>query len=185
MICENSCGNLEMIQFVANGYVMRQKQEGESMERDTWQLLCRVNIAIIKIRGAYAAWAREHGVNYHETLLFYLIGQNGTCTQKQICDSYLLPKQTVNNVITSLKKQGYLMLVSNEKNGREKQITLTDSGKTYAESIMRPLFHIEEQAIRAMGEENLYMMTDLALRYGRILDEVMSTPDAERENSGV
>ena len=46
-------------------------------------LMSNVNTSIIQIRGAYAAWAKEHGLNYHETLIFYAMRDNEECTQKQ------------------------------------------------------------------------------------------------------
>lgn len=143
------------------------------MKRDTWQLLNSVNTSIIKIRGAYAAWARAHGINYHETLILYSLAERGACTQKEICSSYLVPKQTINNIITEWKKAGYLCLVPGTK-GREKPFKLTESGQAYAESVMGPLRRIEEEAVRLMGEEDLLAMTGLALRYGQILEKVMS-----------
>lgn len=150
------------------------------MEQNTQKLLGSVNTAIIKIRGAYAAWAREHRVNYHETLIFYSLRDHDTCTQKQICDSYLLPKQTVNNIITSLKKSGYLCLVPDEQGGHGKLLKLTESGKKYAESIMDPLLLVEEEAVKLMGEENLRAMTEMALRYGSILEESMARVEKEK-----
>ena len=41
-------------------------------------------------------------------LVLYTIREFGFCTQKQICDSYLLPRQTVNHVISEMKKDGIL-----------------------------------------------------------------------------
>ena len=78
------------------------------MEVEIQQLMNDVNRAIIKFRGVYSSWSKKHGVNYNEMLVLYTIRDNGFCTQKQICENYLLPKQTVNHVITSMLTDGLL-----------------------------------------------------------------------------
>jgi DNA-binding MarR family transcriptional regulator len=74
------------------------------MNQKTHQLLNDVNRAIIKFRGVYSAWSKKHGISYNEMLVLYTIRDNGYCTQKMIGDSYLLPKQTINNVIIGMLK---------------------------------------------------------------------------------
>ena len=63
------------------------------MEQNVQQLLIKVNQSIIKIRGAYAACARQNQVNYHELLIFYSLRYLNACTQKQVCEQYLIRKQ--------------------------------------------------------------------------------------------
>lgn len=65
------------------------------MERDMISLLEEVNTSVIQLRGVYAAWSKKHGISYHEMLVLYSIRDTGFCTQKQLCDSYLLPRQTM------------------------------------------------------------------------------------------
>ena len=52
--------------------------------------------------------------------------------------SYTHLKQTVHNVILSMKQAGLIRLVPDRNNAREKLIELTDSGNVYAEKIMIP-----------------------------------------------
>ena len=99
------------------------------MNEEIRLLMSNVNTSIIQIRAAYAMWAKVHGLNYHEVLIFYAMRDNEECTQKKIADSYRLPKQTVNNIITSLKKNGYLTLIPGRKNAKEKILALTESGE--------------------------------------------------------
>ncbi|MDD6242816.1 MAG: helix-turn-helix domain-containing protein [Roseburia hominis] len=71
-------------------------------------------------RGKPAAWAKAHGVNYHKTLILYSMRHNEECTQKQIRENYRLPKQTVNNIVTELRREGMITLVPAKDGGREK-----------------------------------------------------------------
>lgn len=141
------------------------------MNEEIRLLMSNVNTSIIQIRSAYAMWAKVHGLNYHKVLIFYAMRDNEECTQKQIADSYRLPKQTVHNIITSLKKEGYLELVSSKKNGKEKVLALTERGRAYYEDIMEPIMEFEELATYKMGIEEIRQMTSLAMKFGQILEE--------------
>ena len=143
------------------------------MNSQTRALLTGVNAGIIKIRGAYAAWCRQNGVNYHEMLILYSLYIDDIRTQKAISQAYGVPKQTINNLIRALQAKGYLTLAPNASNRQERILTLTESGLRYAESILLPLLALEESAIRAMGAEAVRQMVDMALRYGAILEKAM------------
>ncbi len=143
------------------------------MNEQIRSLMSNVNTSIIQIRGAYAAWAKEHGLNYHETLIFYAMRDNEECTQKQIADSYRLPKQTVNNIITTLKKRGYIELVYGENNRKEKILKLTETGQAYYNRIMESIMKFEQMASERMGEERIRQMTDIAMEFGKILEDTI------------
>lgn len=144
------------------------------MNEEIRLLMSNVNTSIIQIRAAYAMWAKVHGLNYHEVLIFYAMRDNEECTQKKIADSYRLPKQTVNNIITSLKKDGYLTLIPVRKNAKEKILALTESGEAYYRSIMEPILEFETLASEKMGKEEIRQMTALAIKFGQILEESIS-----------
>lgn len=152
------------------------------MDRETQTLTRNLDRAIIKIRGVYAAWTRENRVRYHEMLVFYSIRDNQTCTQRQICKDYVLPKQTVHNTVRALTEAGYLRLVPSGRNRKEKRLQLTARGREYAKQIMEPLMRLEETAVQEMGMDNIRTMTEAALRYGKILENGMACCKADKEN---
>lgn len=149
------------------------------MNSQTRALLTGVNAGIIKIRGAYAAWCRQNGVNYHEMLILYSLYIDDIRTQKAISQAYGVPKQTINNLIRALQEKGYLTLAPNASNRQERILTLTEPGLRYAESILLPLLALEESAICAMGAEAVRQMVDMALRYGAILEKAMREASEE------
>ena len=140
-----------------------------SLMQEYHQLVVDVNQAIIKIRGAYAAWAKAHEINYHELLVLYSIRDMEVATQKKVCDSYFLPKQTVNNVVVSMKKRGYVELEAREGLGKEKAIALTEEGQQYFDRIMEQLDECELQSVHELGVEQLKNMIRIADEYGEIL----------------
>lgn len=143
------------------------------MDQKSLKLLAEINRAIIQFRGLYAAWSKEHGISYHELLVLYTIRDQGFCTQKQICDSYLLPRQTMNHVILDLRKRGLLELSPKHCIGREKAFVLSKQGKRYAEPLVEALDRMEMQALEAFGPQNMQAMVQAVLSYDKALEHAM------------
>ena len=139
------------------------------MDLQTQQLVTGVNRAVIKFRGVYSAWSKRHDISYNEMLVFYTIRDEGFCTQKQICDSYLLPRQTMNHVFAKLRADGILQEVPELGQGREKAFVLSEKGTAYAGPLMESLNRLEEKAAKQMGHEKIRAMTDLVQEYDRFL----------------
>ena len=131
------------------------------MDQQTKELWARINHAIIKYRGIYAAWSKKHEISYNEMLVFYTIRDDGFCTQKKICDSYLLPRQTMNHVFAKLCGEGIIQVSDQHSVGREKAFVLTDKGQAYAQPLIASLDRVEEKAIQLMGQERIQAMTVL------------------------
>lgn len=143
------------------------------MDKQTLDLLNEVNRSIIKFRGIYSAWSSEHHIGYHKMLVLYTIREKGFCNQKQICESYLLPKQTINNVITGFRKEGILTVSKEYSNGREKAFVLTDKGKQYAQPLLELLSEMETKAVELMGRDKLKSLTKLMLVYDQALSRAL------------
>lgn len=143
------------------------------MDRESLKLLSEINRAIIQFRGLYAAWSKEHGISYHELLVLYTIRDQGFCTQKQICDSYLLPRQTMNHVILDLRERGLLEQSREHCIGREKAFVLSEQGKRYAQPLLDMLNRMELQTLETFGEKNIRSMIKDVLAYDQALETSM------------
>lgn len=143
------------------------------MDQESLKLLSEINRAIIQFRGLYAAWSREHGISYHELLVLYTIREQGFCTQKQICDNYLLPRQTMNHVFLDLRKRGLLELSPEHCTGREKAFVLSDQGKQYAQPLLKALNQVELQTLETFGQENIRSMVKAVFSYDQALENAM------------
>ena len=143
------------------------------MDRESLKLLADINSAVIQFRGLYAAWSKKHGISYHELLVLYMIRDQGFCTQKQICDSYLLPRQTMNHVILDLRKRELLELSPEHCTGREKAFVLSERGKAYAAPLLDSLDRIEMQAMEVFGRNNIRTMVETVLSYDYALQKAM------------
>lgn len=144
------------------------------MEHSTLQLLNEVNRSIIKFRGLYAQWSGEHGISYHEMLVLYTIREKGFCTQKQICDSYIIPRQTMHNVIGGLRRDGILAVSEADSVGREKAFVLTKKGEGYAAPLLEALERMESRAVELLGRDRLAQLTALMTDYDRALQGALA-----------
>lgn len=143
------------------------------MKQEDLTLLNDINRAIIKFRGIYSAWSEEHGISYHEMLVLYTIREFGYCTQKQICESYLLPKQTIHNIITALRQKDILEQNTDFSKGREKAFVLTEKGNEYAMPFLQSLDTVENRALELLGKKKLQDLTNLLLEYDRVLNAAL------------
>ena len=143
------------------------------MENNIELLASELNRAIIKYRSVYSAWAKKHGVSYNKMLVIYTAQENGYCTQKQICENYLLPKQTVNHVFVSMLADGELSETPENRSGREKAYELTEKGKELAKPLLASIGAVERKAALDMGTAQLKELTKLIAEYGTLLSNAL------------
>lgn len=101
----------------------------------------------------YEDYARKSGISYNSLYILNAIQQIKGCTQKQICEKTLLPKQTVNNVVTAFYKRGYIELREFPENRRIKTIHLTEKGEQYAAELIPHIHHADKVAMETLTEE--------------------------------
>ena len=57
----------------------------------------------------YERWAKSHGLNNNLLLTLYLLKEfPNDCTQHLICEKLMLPKQTVNSILSGLEYKGFV-----------------------------------------------------------------------------
>ena len=109
----------------------------------------------------YDDWAREQGLSSNRALILYsLYEAKENCTQKSISQMWSIPKQTVNTILKEFSANGYIELLTDKEDKRNKLITLTPEGNAYAGKIMEALHKRELFAIDRMGLENITRMND-------------------------
>ena len=144
------------------------------MEKNKQKLFDNVNRAIIKFRAIYFEWSRRHNISYHEMLVLYTIRENGYCTQKQICDNYLLPKQTIHNIISNMRENGILIYDESLSVSREKVFVLSEKGREYAAPFLESLDLVESGAMEISGKEKLNKLIGLLLEYDMALNKALN-----------
>lgn len=130
-----------------------------------------VNIALSSTLDLYRIWAKKHQLNYNALVILYTLEDYKTCTQKQICDWWALPKQTVHGILSDFEKKGYIAITPNSDNKRERLITFTENGKIFAASILEQLHKMEENAMEKLGSELRNQLITSNTTYYQLLKE--------------
>ena len=144
------------------------------MEKEIKHSLIDFNMYINQIRGSWVQLAKKFNINYHEMLLLYHLYANGSCTQKLICEYYLLPKQTVNNIVMETRDRGFIEMGFAPNNRKEKVLVLTPRGEEYIASLVGSMNNVEKDMAEKMGEEKLHQLANLLMEYSEIIKEEIS-----------
>lgn len=114
---------------------------------------------------SYEEYAKSVGFTSSSLNVLCAIHDIENCTQKLICEETYLPKQTVNNVITSFYKQEYIYLVELPEDRRIKTIHFTKAGKKLADKILTTVSKAEEKSMGQFTEEEADIFLKLQKRY--------------------
>lgn len=113
----------------------------------------------------YEEYAKSIGFTFSSLNVLCIISNVEQCTQKIICERTYLPKQTVNNIITSFYKQELIYMVEFPEDRRTKTIHLTDKGLEVARKVLPVISDTEEYAMDQFSEEEAEMLLKLLQRY--------------------
>ena len=83
------------------------------------------------------------------------MNDGGQHSQKEICDSWDLPRSTVNTIMKELEVGGYIELSQIKGEKRELNVSLTDKGQKYAEELLAELYEIEKRVYTLFAESDL------------------------------
>ena len=89
----------------------------EDNTRNQQQLLRQIRqimTAINQIDGTYYLAAKKMGVNENELALLYAIGDGQPHSQKEVSEQWLIPRTTINTIVTKYREKGLLTLHSIE-----------------------------------------------------------------------
>ena len=114
-----------------------------------------ISISSCRINAIYTQWAKNHGLSYNSLMVLTALSEIGPCTQRDICEGWLIPKQTVNTVVRDFEKKGYLE-ASKGKDKKEKLISFTPLGKSFAESFLDEAAELENRVYDVLGKENAF-----------------------------
>lgn len=117
--------------------------------------------SLYHIDAAYNKIAKRENVSPTLLWIMYAINDDGYHTQREICEDWDLPKSTVNTIIISLKDEGYLDLIPIKGKKREMQISLTESGKEYANKITKDVYNLEAKIYSKLSFEKNNFLDNL------------------------
>lgn len=113
----------------------------------------------------YEEYAKKAGLSYTTLYIMMMIDRIRDCTQKAIAEVTLLPKQTINSVITNLYDKGCVELTELKEDRRAKVISYTDEGRKYIGAILKKISKAEQAAMDSLPEEQKQGLIDLTKMY--------------------
>ena len=119
----------------------------------------------------YMRFAKLCGVNHYVIQILYILKYLNVRTQKDIVDLFGLPKQTVNTIVNQLAANGYVSFTIDTKDRRGKIISLTPSGKKYAEKLTTPLLQCETNVLQKMGKDKVLLLIQSIQEYAQHLEQ--------------
>lgn len=129
-----------------------------------------IDTCICRLTQLYGEWAKRHGMSYNSMVVLDCLNRKDGCTQKEIADTWMIPKQTVNTIVKELERKGYVRCGQVERK-KEKQIFFTESGRAYATDCLKGMYELEEQALTRIGEDMQKALVESNLAYVQAFEE--------------
>ena len=136
------------------------------MKIENREHLARVNKQIKELIGVYRDAVKHLDISESEFWVWYtLVAMDGDHTQQDICAMWSLPKQTVNTIISQLKRKRYAYLEAVPGRRRNKIIYLTEAGKQFGEELVRPISSAENRVFEKFPIEQLNLVNNAFAQY--------------------
>lgn len=121
------------------------------------------------INDMYEKWAKRHGIGSCELFILCSLSEGGH-SQKEICDKWLFPKQTVCGIVKNFHGKGLVAERTSDADRRRKIVVLTEEGERYAKDILDGMRAAEELAMEKMGGDG-ERLCELNFRFSECLKE--------------
>lgn len=123
-----------------------------------------------KLDSLYEEYAKSLGYSYSNLYVLQIVYANpGTCTQKMICEWTFLPKQTVNVIITGFLKQGFIEMKELTSDRRVKIISLTKSGKKFADKHLLKMQNAQCKAMEQLTPQEQKALIENFVKFKELL----------------
>ncbi len=129
-------------------------------------------------------WIKKLGLNYNSYAVLYSLASSEDFkrTQKQICEDWMLPKQTVFNVCKEFREKGWIELTDSPNDRRERVLCLTSQGKVNAMPVLQATQILSERTFNLFGEERSARLFTLLAEFceacGQEIDKMTFEEDA-------
>ncbi len=113
---------------------------------------------IYQIDGTYDEYGRNSQIKSPNLLwILYALGDGEKHSQRQICDDWAIPRSTANTIVKDLESKGLIGLSPIKGERRELLISLTSSGKEYADNLLSDLYSREKEIFKTISDADLLL----------------------------
>ena len=111
-----------------------------------YETVRRIMLATNKIDGVYYLFAKKYGINENTLAFLYALDDEAPHSQKEISDEWVIPRTTINSIVKKMLADEYVMFLA-EPHTKEKNIVLTEKGRSHTDSLLNRIYLAEERAI--------------------------------------
>lgn len=138
------------------------------------QQIHEFNKLYYKINGLYVRFENAKGINSSLHKVLHALYISDLHTQKDIMQNYEMPKQTINNVISSLQKQGFIKVEASQNDKREKFLTLTQRGREYAKDFITEYVAFEKKIYQRLGARKFTKLTAIYADFEKVFHQMLN-----------
>lgn len=142
---------------------------------DTRKAMNRLSEMFLLVDQAYLKIAQHNDLSYNALMILYMLEEDNTLTQKDICAALQLPKSTTHSTVLDMMKRE-LVTLTEGNNRKEKFLTLTPKGTVLLKKVLAETVRIEDAAMRSVDEAAFLQF----LQTAQVLASALVT-QAERE----
>ena len=131
----------------------------------------RLGKLVYQIDGVYEGYGKGCKLGSPNLLwVLYALNDGERHSQKQICEDWDIPRSTANTIIKDLESKNHIALSRIKGERRELLVSLTPSGKEYADGILSDLYKREREIYSEIEapEELLDILQNLAAKMQKI-----------------
>ncbi len=136
----------------------------------------RFNSLITQTDSIYREAAFKLGLTYSAMMVLYAVLNNGgSCPISDIC-AFGINKQTVNSALRKLETEDVVFLeaAGGRRQGRRKNVRLTENGMALAEKTILKIINIENEIFASWTKNERETYIELTKRYMNQLSEKVS-----------
>lgn len=136
------------------------------MQKETKQQIETLMIKFKELDSVYHAAALKSGIPYGEFCVWSeLIGTDQEYSQQELAERLSFPIQTINSIITNLKKRELVYLEHVPGTRNKKVIRLTQSGEKFGKSKVLWVIKAEQKAMEETDAEEVKACISMLKKY--------------------
>lgn len=123
------------------------------MDNSVQRQIVQFNLLFKRYDDIYRSAAKKFDMPELSLWILYTLREKQDCTQKDLVDLLLQPKQSIHTALKGLVNDGYVILESQERDRRSKHIHLTEKGISLAQNTADQIVQAENKAFSALTDE--------------------------------
>lgn len=143
------------------------------MDSNVQNQIVKFNCLFKQYDDIYRSVAKKFDMPELALWILYTLREKDKCTQKDLVDMLLHPKQSIHSALRTLVKDGYVVLECPETNRKSKYIHMTKKGIALAEDTADKIVCAENRAFLTLTDEERKTVLNLFERLSIALHEEM------------